>query len=71
MFRGQHQSVSRIEGINQDSALHLRYSGLPLVNVRGPVTGIIYKFSPTQPVQPVDARDGQILLASQLFTQSV
>jgi len=71
MLRSQHQNMSRIVETNQVSALHLRYSGLPLVNVRGPVTGTIYKFSPTQPVQPVDARDGQILLASQLFTQTV
>ena len=71
MLRGQQQNALRIVGTNQVSALNLRYSGLPLVNVRGPVTGIIYKFSPTQPVQPVDARDGQILLASQLLTQSM
>ena len=71
MFRGQQRNTLRIVGSNHDGALNLRYSGLPLVNVRGPVTGTIYKFSPTQPVQPVDARDGQILLASQLFTQSM
>ncbi|MFY9852874.1 MAG: hypothetical protein WAK26_03235 [Terracidiphilus sp.] len=71
MFRGQHRSALRIVGSNPEGALNLRYSGLPLVNVRGPVTGTIYKFSPTQPVQPVDVRDGQILLASQLFTQSM
>lgn len=71
MFYERQRNTLRIVGTKQDGALKLRYSGLPLVNVRGPVTGTIYKFSPTQPVQPVDARDGQILLASQLFTQSV
>jgi hypothetical protein len=71
MFCERQRSALRIVGTNQDGALHLRYSGLPLVNVRGPITGTIYKFSPTQPVQPVDARDGQFLLASQLFTPSL
>ncbi|MGA3009212.1 MAG: hypothetical protein ABSD72_03015 [Terracidiphilus sp.] len=71
MLRGEHRSALRIVATNQEGPLNLRYSGLPLVNVRGPVTGTIYKFSPTQPVQPVDVRDGRILLASQLFTQSM
>jgi hypothetical protein len=71
MFCGQQRSALRIVGTTRNSALNLRYSGLPLVNVRGPITGIIYKFSPTQPVQPVDVRDGQFLLASQLFRQSM
>jgi hypothetical protein len=71
MFRSQRRNALRIVGTTQNGALNLRYSGLPLVNVRGPITGIIYKFSPAQPVQPVDVRDGQILLASQLFRQSI
>jgi hypothetical protein len=71
MFRGQQRSSLKIVGTSQDGALNLRYSGLPLVNVRGPITGVIYKFSPAQPVQPVDVRDGQILLASQLFRPSM
>ena len=71
MFRSQQRRALRIVGTAQNGALNLRYSGLPLVNVRGPITGIIYTFSPAQPVQPVDARDGQILLASQLFRQSM
>jgi hypothetical protein len=71
MFRSQRRSALRIVGTTQNGALNLRYSGQPLVNVRGPITGIIYKFSPAQPVQPVDVRDGRILLASQLFRQSL
>ncbi len=71
MCRGQQESAVKVTGTTQNDALNLRYSGYPLVNVRGPATGIIYRFSPTQPVQPVDARDGQFLLASQLFRQSL
>ncbi len=70
MCRGEQKSTLKSTETTQNGALHLRYCGLPLVNVRGPVTGIIYKFSPAQPVQPVDERDGQYLLASQLFRQS-
>ena len=50
-----------------NKALKIRYSGLSLLNVSGPVTGIIYRFTPAQPVQQVDARDGQLLLASKIF----
>jgi hypothetical protein len=71
MCRSQQESTLKVTEDTQNGALKLRYSGLPLVNVRGPVTGIIYRFSPAQPVQPVDARDGQLLLASQLFRQTL
>ncbi len=71
MCCGQQGSALEVTGTTQNGALNLRYSGFPLVNVQGPATGIIYRFSPAQPVQPVDARDGQFLLASQLFRQSL
>jgi hypothetical protein len=35
--------------------------------VQGSVTGSVYQFSPTQPVQPVDARDARFLLGSRYF----
>jgi hypothetical protein len=54
----------------QDSVLNLYYAGQPPVNVRGPVTGSDYKFSPADPVQPVDPRDARYLLASPLFRLS-
>lgn len=69
MCRSQRERTLKVNEVIQDGALKLRYSGLPLVNVCGPVTGIIYRFSPTQPVQPVDARDGLLLLETQLFSE--
>lgn len=65
----QQESILNVTQAARNDALNLMYSGFPLVNVRGPVTGIIYRFSPAQPVQPVDARDRQLLLVSQLFRQ--
>jgi hypothetical protein len=46
---------------------NLHYSGPTLVFVRGTVTGWVYRFSPTEPVQAVDAMDVPALLASPLF----
>ncbi|MGA7831999.1 MAG: hypothetical protein WCA21_13650 [Terracidiphilus sp.] len=54
----------------QNAALNLQYTGQPQMNVRGPVTGSAYRFSPTTPVQPVDMRDARFLLASPLFRLS-
>jgi hypothetical protein len=46
---------------------NVHYSGPTLVFVRGTATGWVYRFSPAEPVQPVDARDVPALLASPLF----
>jgi hypothetical protein len=35
--------------------------------VRGPKTGWPYEFSPVKPVQAVEARDAQLLMATGLF----
>jgi hypothetical protein len=51
----------------QNSALCLRYSGQSDMCVQGSVTGSVYQFSPSEPVQPVDARDARFLLGSRLF----
>jgi hypothetical protein len=37
------------------------------VQVRGPVTGRAYKFTPAEPVQRVDARDAVVFVRSAAF----
>jgi hypothetical protein len=45
----------------------LRYEAADEVQVRGPVTGRAYKFTPAEPVQRVDARDAVVFLRSKGF----
>lgn len=47
----------------------LRYLGSAPLMVRGAVTGRVYKFGPTSPMQPVDARDVPGLAATSGFTE--
>jgi hypothetical protein len=56
---------------SQNSLLSLRYAGQPRMCVRGSVTGRLYQFSAAHPVQPVDPRDAQPLLASRIFEVSL
>lgn len=70
MFSDRKRNEERAIGSPQNAALNLHYTGLPPVNVRGPVTGSAYAFSSMQPVQPVDPRDAKFLLASPLFRLS-
>lgn len=46
--------------------ISVRYVESRAIQVRGPATGTIYRFSAAQPVQAVDARDAG-LLASRVF----
>ena len=48
-------------------APRLRYKQSGHVVVRGPKTGWSYEFSTAKPVQPVEARDAQLLIATGLF----
>ena len=70
MWLGRKQSEMRASESPRSTALHLHYTGHPLVTVRGPVTGSAYRFSSVQPVQPVDPRDAKFLLGSPLFRLS-
>lgn len=45
----------------------LRYNAADEVQVRGPVTGRAYKFTPAEPVQRVDARDAVVFVRSTAF----
>jgi hypothetical protein len=67
MLFGRKQSRLRDAATSLNAALHLRYTGQSEMCVQGSVTGSVYQFSPTQPVQPVDARDARFLLGSRLF----
>ena len=68
MLFGRKQSRLRVAATSLNAALHLRYTGQSeMWQVQGSVTGSVYQFSPTQPVQPVDARDARFLLGSRLF----
>jgi len=52
-------------------AVMLRYSKRSPVVVRGPATGRQYAFSPTHPIQAVDARDASALLRTDSFIAMV
>jgi hypothetical protein len=47
--------------------MNLMYYGFASVSVRGPATGQLYRFSKTNPVQMVDARDARSILKTRLF----
>jgi hypothetical protein len=67
MLFGQKRSGLRDGATALNAALHLRYTGQSDMCVQGSVTGSVYQFSPTEPVQPVDPRDARFLLGSRLF----
>lgn len=52
------------------SQVSLRYLESSPVRVRGPVTGIHYKFSGTRPIEAVDARDAPALMRTRFFRQA-
>jgi hypothetical protein len=46
----------------------MQYRGNGSAQIRGPVTGQVYQFQRTQPVQAVDPRDAVSLIRTRLFT---
>ncbi len=70
MSRDEVRRALKPEESSQHSGLSLRYLGPAPVCVRGPVTGWVYRFSPLQPVQPVELRDAQLLLSTPPFRLS-
>lgn len=50
-----------------DYCVKVEYLGRLELAVSGTVTGILYRFTPVQPVQQVDPRDAIYLMASGLF----
>jgi hypothetical protein len=67
MWFGAKRSGLRESAALLNTALELRYTGQSDMCVQGSVTGSVYQFSPSEPVQPVDARDARFLLGSRLF----
>jgi hypothetical protein len=53
------------------NAVALRYLESSPILVRGMATGRQYRFSGTEPLQAVDARDAEVLLRSRFFRRSV
>ncbi len=70
MCCGQMRSAMKAGADSPSSTLNLRYSGQASLHVLGTATGRLYQFSPVQPVQAVDPRDAQALLASRNFRLS-
>lgn len=70
MCCGQKRNAMNARGTAPQSALNLRYEGKYLIHVRGSATGNLYRFSAAQPVQPVDHRDVNPMLDSELFRLS-
>jgi hypothetical protein len=50
--------------------INLRYIERSPIQVRGPITGRMYEFSPSQPIQPIDARDVATLLRTRFFLRA-
>ena len=69
MCSGETRSKLKEEGSPSPAVVSLLYYGHAKVDIRGPVTGALYRFSRRQPVQPVDARDAVAILRTRLFRQ--
>lgn len=61
------QSTLGTSGPRGYVAINLYYIGSQPIDIRGPVTGNLYRFSPPHPVQSVDPRDAVDLLVNRQF----
>jgi len=57
-------------GGNFRPTIDLRYMESAAIQVRGSITGRLYRFSAAQPLQAVDARDAAALLGTRLFRRA-
>ena len=69
MCCGQKQNAFGADMAANASAVKMLYRGNGSAQIRGPVSGQIYQFARTQPVQAVDVRDVGLLVRTRLFTQ--
>jgi hypothetical protein len=69
MCSSEARSKLKREGSSSPAAVNLMYYGHAQVNIRGPVTGTLYRFSRLKSVQQVDARDAAAILRTRLFRQ--
>ena len=63
----QEQSELKMSGTPRYITIGLYYIGSQSLDIRGPVTGYAYHFSPLQPLQSVDPRDAVDFLADRRF----
>lgn len=61
----QSATMTAVAGLH--STITLRYSEASPIQVRGPITGNVYVFSRSHPVQAVEARDAATLLHTRFF----
>ena len=57
------------ESTPDPNAIKLLYRGQYSVQIRGSVTGRVYQFPKSEPVQLVDARDATALMQTRMFRQ--
>jgi hypothetical protein len=67
MCSGQKRDEMTANGNGSGADLKLRYCGFAPLNIRGPFTGELYRFSRQQPEQRVDGRDAVSILRTRLF----
>jgi hypothetical protein len=56
-------------GASDPGSIKLHYRGQYSVQIRGAVTGRVYQFPKSNPVQMVDARDAASLMQTRMFRQ--
>ena len=69
MCCGQKRSAMKSESTPDPNAIKLLYRGQYSVQIRGSVTGRVYQFPKSEPVQLVDARDATALMQTRMFRQ--
>ena len=69
MCCGQKRSAMKSEVTPDSTAIKLLYRGQYSVQIRGSVTGRVYQFPKSEPVQLVDARDATALMQTRMFRQ--
>jgi hypothetical protein len=70
MYFGQERNEFGANGAANRFAVKLTYLGCALVNIRGPITGQLYRFSRQQSVQSVNAGDAVSILQTGLFRRT-
>jgi hypothetical protein len=70
MFLDRERSASKAHGASHHAALNLRYFMQTVACMRGPLNGTLCSVSPSHPLQPVDPRNGQPLLAGRFLVLS-
>ena len=70
MCCGQVSSTTQAKAVAEGSVVNLYYFGQTHIQLRGAVSGQIYQFSRSAPIQPVDSRDVFPMLQTRLFRRT-